>query len=114
MAKKNYEKIIKTFGKKKKFNSKDKENFFEKILKFFGMEDVKTLWHIVNHIKCAKKVFSIFEIGIIIAAVAYVIIPTDAIPDFLPIGMLDDYGVILYVLNKYGSLIDKYKQKCID
>jgi len=114
MAKKNFEDVINKFGKKKKFDSKDKENFFEKIIKFFGIEDVKILWHIVMNINCAKKVFSLFDIGIIAAAVAYVIIPTDAIPDWFPIGLLDDVGVISYIFYRYKTKINEYKQKCME
>ncbi len=38
--------------------------------------------------------------GLLLAALAYLIIPTDAIPDMVPfIGWLDDLGVILLVFR---------------
>lgn len=111
---KDFGKIINKYGKGKKINPEDKENFFNKILKFAGLEDAKILWHIVTHLNCAKKVFNVFDIALIIAAVAYVIIPTDAIPDFLPIGLLDDAGVVAFILGAYRISLNEYKEKCMD
>lgn len=112
----NFEDLINKFGKNKKVNSSD-ENFFIGILKnFISIGDIKALFHLATfqNIDCAEKIFSLTDIAIIIAGVAYVIFPFDAIPDFIPItGYLDDIGVIKFILSTYGNLIKKYREKCM-
>lgn len=110
---KDFGKIINEYGKEKKINPEDKDSFFTKIIKFIGIEDAQLLWHAINHKDCAKTVFSAIDIAFITAVVAYVIIPTDAIPDFLPIGLLDDYGVVSFALMKYKLKLQDYKEKCM-
>ncbi|MDO5089201.1 MAG: YkvA family protein [Leptotrichiaceae bacterium] len=47
----------------------------------------------------------------IIGAIVYVITPTDAIPDFMPLlGFSDDIAVVTYVLSKLNKLISEYEQ----
>ena len=47
----------------------------------------------------------------IIGAIVYVITPTDAIPDILPIlGFGDDIAVVTYVLTKLNKLISEYEE----
>lgn len=111
--KKNIEKLIGKYAKNKKVNEKDKQTFFDKVLEVLPIADAKILFHIATHPKCAKKVFSVFDIAIIVGAVAYVIIPTDAIPDFLPPGLLDDIAIITGVVGRYGVLIKKYEDLCM-
>lgn len=112
--KKNIEKLLGKFAKDKKVNKSDKYNFISKVLGKIGLEDAKIVFHIATQPKCAKKVFSNTDIALIIAAVAYVIIPVDAIPDFLPPGLLDDIFVMSGVIGRYYHLLKKYKDICMD
>jgi len=104
-------KLIKNFGKGTLDTSAKGKNVFMRVLKnSISVLDIKTLWHIVTNPDKALKIFSKTEIAIIIASVIYVITPVDAFPDWFPGGLLDDMGVITFILNQYGSLIQKYKE----
>ncbi|MCF7740520.1 MAG: DUF1232 domain-containing protein [Candidatus Marinimicrobia bacterium] len=109
----NYQKLIGKFAKDKEVHEEDKKSFFDKVLDAIGLEQAKILFHIATHPKCAKNVFSAVDIAIIIGAVAYVIMPLDAIPDPLPPGLIDDIVVITGVLHRYGNLLQQYKRQCM-
>jgi uncharacterized membrane protein YkvA (DUF1232 family) len=110
-----YDDILNKYAKNKKVHPEDKNFFFEKLMSFFNLLDVSALWHIATHPDCAAQVFDWLDITIIIAVVAYVIMPLDAIPDFIPgLGLLDDAAIVTYVLSKYGSLIQRYKEICME
>lgn len=50
---------------------------------------------------------------LIIVALLYLVIPLDIIPDFLPMGFIDDIAVIGFVIKKISDEINKYKEwKC--
>jgi uncharacterized membrane protein YkvA (DUF1232 family) len=103
-------KLIEKFGNSKVVVKENSKVFLAKLINIFSVLDVNTLWHIVTHPKSAKKIFNPFDLAIIVGAVAYVIVPVDAIPDWIPyVGMLDDAGVIAYVLEKFGNLMKKYR-----
>jgi uncharacterized membrane protein YkvA (DUF1232 family) len=107
---------IKSFGGGKKVNNND-EGLFTKILKnFFAVGEIQALFHLATfrNPDCAKRIFSAADLAIVVAAVAYVIFPFDAIPDFIPItGLLDDVGVVNFVLNRYGEKIRQYRENCM-
>lgn len=45
-----------------------------------------------------------------VAAVLYFVNPFDLIPDFIPgTGLIDDIGVIHFVISKFGREIEKYR-----
>jgi|GEM_PF-1114624 len=49
--------------------------------------------------------------GLIVGALVYFLLPTDATPDYLPvIGFLDDTVVVGLVVKRLASEIDRYKQ----
>jgi uncharacterized membrane protein YkvA (DUF1232 family) len=112
----NPEKLIEKYGKKRKFNSSDKGTFINLLRNFFSVTDLEALWHIVTmkNTKCVKKIFTIGDLALIAGAVAYVIMPLDAVPDFIPVaGLLDDATVIGFILRKLGEKIEQYREICM-
>jgi|GEM_PF-2315925 uncharacterized membrane protein YkvA (DUF1232 family) len=111
----NFEDIINKFAGDKKTGSEDKETFFEKMKKNINFEQLKLLWHIVTHRECALEVFSWKDFALIAAAVAYVVIPLDAVPDYIAVaGLLDDAAVVSFILAKYHTMLQDYKKNCVD
>ncbi len=90
--------------------SEKSEGIFKKILKgIMTIGNLDALWHVATHPKQASNFFKPGELALIIGAVVYVIIPLDAIPDWLPLGYLDDIGVIKYALSKSNELLNEYR-----
>ncbi len=51
------------------------------------------------------------DLTIIIATISYVLLPLDAIPDFIPIvGFVDDITIIKLCLSKITETLNKYKK----
>lgn len=49
--------------------------------------------------------------GVILGALLYFIIPTDATPDFIPfVGYLDDTAIVAAVIKRLSREIDRYKE----
>lgn len=49
--------------------------------------------------------------GLIIGALLYFIIPTDATPDYIPfVGYLDDTAIVAAVIKRLAKEIDRYKE----
>jgi uncharacterized membrane protein YkvA (DUF1232 family) len=112
----NPKKLIKKYGNKRKFNSSDKSTFFEILEEFFNLTDIEALWHIVTlkNTKCAKEIFTLGDLALIAGAVAYVLMPLDAVPDLIPVaGQLDDATVIGFILRKLGSKIKEFRENCM-
>jgi hypothetical protein len=107
---------IRSFGGGRTVNAGDEGLFIRILRNFFGIGDIQALFHLATfgNPDCAKRLFSAADIAIVVAAVAYVIIPFDAIPDFIPVaGYLDDMGVIQFILNRYGDKIRQYRENCM-
>ena len=49
---------------------------------------------------------------LVVAALIYLVSPIDFIPDILPGGLLDDAGVLLYVINSIQGELTRYRQHC--
>lgn len=112
----NSRKLIDKFGKGRKVSSSDKGTFFKILQNFFSLSDLEVLWHIVTmkNTKCVKKIFGILDLALIAGAVAYVVFPLDAIPDFIPVGgWLDDAGVIGFILKNLEGKITEYREQCM-
>ena len=74
------------------------------------IQDITTMVQLIKDwIKGDYKDLSKNSIILIITALLYLVIPLDLIPDFLPMGFIDDIAVIAFVLNKISGEVDKYK-----
>ena len=96
------------FSRKKKAKDIDEKKLFNmnkgQIAKIWSK--VLNLWEIVKNPKSdlAAKAMAV-------GALAYLILPLDVIPDFIPIaGLADDVGVILYAATHISNYI-KSKEK---
>ncbi len=73
-------------------------------------DEVSTLYRMLLAYK--KKEYTNMpwkSMGLIIGALTYFVIPTDAMPDFIPIsGLLDDLSVIAYVVSSVRKDIDQF------
>jgi uncharacterized membrane protein YkvA (DUF1232 family) len=48
---------------------------------------------------------------VIVAALVYVVVPTDLIPDFIPIlGWVDDWAVVAFVLKTLATDVDRFRE----
>jgi len=107
--------MIKKFGSGTLDSSEKNKNTFMKILQNIGsIADVQALWHIATHPKLALTIFNPTDLAIIIGCVIYVVTPFDAFPDWFPGGFLDDAGISTYVISKYSSLIQQYRQQAME
>lgn len=59
------------------------------------------LYYALGHPECTMR-----ERIIIIGSLIYFISPIDIIPDLLPGGLIDDFGVLLWALHGVSRLID--------
>ena len=74
------------------------------------VEDVSIMIQLVkDRAKGDYKDLSKNSIILVVSALLYLVIPLDLIPDFLPLGFIDDMAVIAFVMKKISSEIDKYK-----
>jgi uncharacterized membrane protein YkvA (DUF1232 family) len=95
----------------KEYKSKEKyvrENIAEK-LRFLrsGIRLAKHVLALFRYMKDGNIPW--YRKSVVVGALAYFIMPVDAIPDVLPlIGYLDDFGVIAAVLGYLGSEIRPY------
>lgn len=109
-----YEDLINQYGKGKKVREEDKSSFFDKLKKLIPWENLETLWHAIMHIDCAKNIFSTWEITMMIAAVAYVLSPLDAIPDAIIFaGLLDDAAVVSWLVSTLDDRLGQYRKECM-
>jgi len=110
-----YNDFINKYTQGKRIKQEDKDTFFSSMLNYFHLEDLKTLWHVVTHLDCAKTVFSAMDISLIIGGIIYVVIPLDAMPDFIPgIGLLDDIAVLNFVLSRLQDKLEEYRLTCME
>ena len=108
--------------KQRKFSVKDiakliskenllKDKFTNNIKLSAFLADFKLLFSMIkDYAKGNYKTVPWHIISAIGAALLYVLIPIDAIPDFIPVaGLLDDVSVLTFCLKLAGTEIEKYK-----
>lgn len=75
-------------------------------------KDLLLLINILKDYRKGKFQISKMDLAIIVAAIAYVALPADAMPDLIPfLGFLDDISIIGLALSKLSSLIIRYKNE---
>jgi len=98
-----------------KFDANDVKDFIEKHKNLDFLQDVKLLFSMVaDHIKGNYSIDT-KTLVIITGALAYVVLPTDLIPDFIPgIGFLDDAFVIGWTIKTVKDEIENYKKSFLN
>jgi uncharacterized membrane protein YkvA (DUF1232 family) len=91
-----------------KFSIRDTEDFIKKFSDLEFIEDVKLLLEMIKdkEYKIDKNTYLI-----IAGALAYLVLPTDIIPDFIPgVGFVDDLFVIEVTIKQIKDEIENYKE----
>ena len=74
-------------------------------------EQTKLLYHYLSDVAIGHyKEYNVNSLIFLVAATIYLLTPIDFIPDFLPIGFLDDSAIILWALNVTSDELTRYKQ----
>ena len=90
------------------FKEEDVKSFFEKFKDLSFIEDMKLLFEMITN---KDYSVSVKTYAIIAGALAYVVLPFDVIPDFLPgVGFIDDAFIITMVVNQLRDEIENYKR----
>lgn len=75
-----------------------------------AVQDITIMIQLIKDwIKGDYKNLSKTNIILIITALLYLVIPLDLIPDFLPMGFIDDIIVISFIVKKISNEINEYK-----
>ena len=87
--------------------------FLEKISKIAKRAGAKLVYvSLILYYTLQSDKVSIKDKAIIVGALGYLISPLDVVPDAIPIiGLGDDLAVLLYVLNKVGTVSEEIKEK---
>jgi len=91
-----------------KFSLQEAQEFLKKVTNQPFFEDLKILIQMITdkEYKIDKKTYMI-----IAGAIAYAVLPTDVIPDFIPgVGFVDDAFVISSVIAQLKKEIENYKR----
>lgn len=73
-------------------------------------DDLKTLGNYISDIMHGRyKGYSKASLTLAVAAVLYVVSPLDLVPDFLPLGFLDDVSIVGWAISKMADELEKYK-----
>jgi len=110
----NVEDLISKYSKDKQVNPDDEGLFYRLLENFFPIRVLRVFFHAATHLDCAKEVFSVRHALLILGAVAYALMPLDAVPDLIPfIGLLDDAAVMTGVYALVRDVLETYEKKCM-
>jgi uncharacterized membrane protein YkvA (DUF1232 family) len=74
------------------------------------LDIARFIWHLPNFVKLYVRLFrdrrvSLLAKGLLIAALAYIVLPWDFVPEFVPfLGRIDDVVVIIFALRGFIAL----------
>ena len=74
------------------------------------LDIARFIWHLPNFVKLYVRLFrdrrvSLLAKGVVIAAFAYIILPWDFVPEYVPfLGQMDDIVVIILALRGFIAL----------
>lgn len=112
---KDKERANELFEKLQKDNIKNEEiRQAEEKAKFLGglANDFSLLLSMLKDSLKGNYTIPISKLSMIIGAVLYVVLPLDAIPDFIPaLGFADDIGVVGIVIKSISDILKDYKEK---
>ncbi len=115
VKRKNYDRILR-FSKRRDFSRYVNDgSFSRKIAKASGalkdiLQDVKDLYHVFADALRGRYKLHPVNLGIIGGGLLYFIVPTDLIPDFLPmVGFIDDIAVLTTIINALQVELIKYR-----
>jgi len=93
----------------KDFDPQKAKEFIENMKSKSWYDDFKILYNMVTD---SSYTISTYTKVIITGALAYVILPIDVIPDFIPvIGWIDDIFVLNMTINSLKDEIENYKRE---
>lgn len=74
---------------------------------------IKTLIHMLkSYLKGDRDAFSTRTLVFITFALLYFVIPTDAVPDFLPaLGFTDDISILYFVYKQINTDVERFLQR---
>ncbi|MCH5175175.1 MAG: DUF1232 domain-containing protein [Prevotellaceae bacterium] len=56
------------------------------------------------------KDYNLLNLIVIVGALVYVVTPIDLMPDFIPMGLIDDTAILLWAVAEFSDELGKYKQ----
>lgn len=105
--------IFKIFNslKGKKISTSDLKSASKKALNLgINAKDFLLLINLIKDVKNKKYHLDKKAFITLTAAILYVVIPTDAVCDFIPIlGWIDDSIIVAFIVKNYSYLINNYK-----
>lgn len=98
-------------------NPKKLKGLLEDVMKYLPKEGLKEVKdsvvlmyeYIRDIINGSYKDYDPVALAKIVAGLIYLVSPIDLVPDFLPLGLVDDAGVIAWVFNTTKSELERYK-----
>ena len=91
-----------------KFSIKDTKSFMDKFKSLDFIDDMKLLFEMITDkdFELDKKTYLL-----IAGTLAYIVLPTDIIPDFIPgVGFIDDAFIIGFTIKQIKDEINRYKR----
>jgi len=54
--------------------------------------------------------YNVLNLTVIVGALIYVVTPVDAMPDFMPVGLIDDTAILLWATHEFADELERYRQ----